>query len=420
MNTVRKLSNKELPMEFSIMPRSSVTLENLTDRAIAVQLTLFPEDSLANLSRLQEERKESTTQEICGPKPFESLSRSSQKKHFWKTYQDSSIQATSELSLTTYPKQGMIVNGSLCRLENVERPIRERDCGYLPTPDANNGKRGPGKVYNAKSKRQSDRTLNTFVRTFPTPSARDWKDNNSPSEAKRHTPPLAVHAGGSLNPMWVEWLMGWPIQSTSLDAMKVEEYNAWYGINKELQKLWWTNDPSEMEEWEAGLNLSQKNVLFSRMLLGIQTISTSNEQTVGEAKSAEDIRSKDMFDMQGEFEGSKTSCQQRPNGQSTKQYPDTLSGVSCKDREFKRNLGERESSRGEVCNMPKLISAEEEQKKQDLQPEMLCNNGRDFRQEALVSRITNHSKDRKHRLTALGNGQVPIVAFNAYRILSEI
>ena len=36
-----------------------------------------------------------------------------------------------------------------------------------------------------------------------------------------------------------------------------------------------------------------------------------------------------------------------------------------------------------------------------------------------VGRVANGVASRKHRLTALGNGQVPIVAFEAYRILSS-
>lgn len=49
---------------------------------------------------------------------------------------------------------------------------------------------------------------------LPTPCARDWKDNNSPAEQRRNTPPLATHAGGKLNPEWIEALMGFPIGFT--------------------------------------------------------------------------------------------------------------------------------------------------------------------------------------------------------------
>lgn len=50
----------------------------------------------------------------------------------------------------------------------------------------------------------------------PTPAARDFKDTGtSPSEFERNTPGLAARAGGSLNPAWVEQLMGFPAGWTS-------------------------------------------------------------------------------------------------------------------------------------------------------------------------------------------------------------
>jgi len=34
-------------------------------------------------------------------------------------------------------------------------------------------------------------------------------------------------SGGSLNPTWTEWLMGWPLQWTSLDPMPLALWVAW-------------------------------------------------------------------------------------------------------------------------------------------------------------------------------------------------
>lgn len=51
--------------------------------------------------------------------------------------------------------------------------------------------------------------------TYPTVTAQDAKNDGGPSQWNRNTPPLntMVKSGattGSLNPTWVEWLMGWP------------------------------------------------------------------------------------------------------------------------------------------------------------------------------------------------------------------
>jgi len=63
-----------------------------------------------------------------------------------------------------------------------------------------------------------------YLPRLPTPTARDWKDTGKcPSELARHSPPLAVHAGGKLSPLWVEWLMGWPIGWTDLNPLETDK-----------------------------------------------------------------------------------------------------------------------------------------------------------------------------------------------------
>jgi hypothetical protein len=68
--------------------------------------------------------------------------------------------------------------------------------------------------------------------------ARDWKDNGCKSETERHTPSLATHAGGSLNPEWVEWLMGWPRNWTSLEPVKKADFELW----KDSGAQWWADE----------------------------------------------------------------------------------------------------------------------------------------------------------------------------------
>jgi len=68
----------------------------------------------------------------------------------------------------------------------------------------------------------SQSPINQAVRDrFPTPTAHNSKECNSPSEQNRNTPTLATHAGGKLNPTWVEWLMGWPLAWTDLKPLEM-------------------------------------------------------------------------------------------------------------------------------------------------------------------------------------------------------
>jgi len=46
---------------------------------------------------------------------------------------------------------------------------------------------------------------------WPTPTAHNAKEGAYPAEYTLNTPTLASRVGGQLNPLWVEWLMGWPI-----------------------------------------------------------------------------------------------------------------------------------------------------------------------------------------------------------------
>jgi hypothetical protein len=75
-------------------------------------------------------------------------------------------------------------------------------------------------------------------RGWPTPNARDWKDStmksslNAIKAGHQVTLGRAVHAaektsGGSLNPMWVEWLMGWPLGWTDLNASETDKCQQW-------------------------------------------------------------------------------------------------------------------------------------------------------------------------------------------------
>ena len=63
---------------------------------------------------------------------------------------------------------------------------------------------------------------------WPTPKTRDWKDGTSQGTMNRQSPDLGKVVGqsketGSLNPNWVEWLMGWPIGFTDLKPLETDK-----------------------------------------------------------------------------------------------------------------------------------------------------------------------------------------------------
>jgi hypothetical protein len=51
---------------------------------------------------------------------------------------------------------------------------------------------------------------------WPTPTVQDASNNGGASQYERNSLPLNAVIGGSLNPTWVEWLMGFPLEWTAL------------------------------------------------------------------------------------------------------------------------------------------------------------------------------------------------------------
>jgi hypothetical protein len=87
-----------------------------------------------------------------------------------------------------------------------------------PTPDAHMGSGGRTSKCQPTGRRPSgakqQTTLNNAVK-WATPKARDWKAHGG----NRHSMDLPGEVGGSLNPTWVEWLMGWPLGWTDLKPL---------------------------------------------------------------------------------------------------------------------------------------------------------------------------------------------------------
>jgi DNA (cytosine-5)-methyltransferase 1 len=94
-----------------------------------------------------------------------------------------------------------------------------------PTPLASTG--GPYKNHKGDEKKIPSRgnSLATAVAMWPTPRARDWKMTGDVSnwaesaigdECLRRAVGRKEATPGSLNPQWVEWLMGYPEGWTDL------------------------------------------------------------------------------------------------------------------------------------------------------------------------------------------------------------
>jgi hypothetical protein len=235
------------------------------------QLTFLPpissaEDSPAPISAWPAKVQASTARTASsGSRWLESLATFDRDSLQWKTWQlclDGELDEFSE----TWPRSGMIVSGIAYQLPPLEPLTDATGSGLLPTPaaiswptptagdaqasgsrngttskahpgisltDAVRGDGGTGRLWPTPTAKLGDpkrgmphpphamrrmqsgrRNLDDAVVLWPTPAARDYRyPNTSPYSArgggtKGEQLPNAV--GGALNPVWTEWLMGYP------------------------------------------------------------------------------------------------------------------------------------------------------------------------------------------------------------------
>lgn len=187
----------------------------------------------------------------------------------WKTSRPFLFEDSTSLPLT-WPRAGMTSNGIAYQRRPSAPITRETDGGGLPTPSASSY----GSNQSASAGASIRPSLETMARHGLWPTPRAGADRSSRKALRRHrsapslaqaveladgilpreikslaeappswrrmwaTPlardartfkgaarslnaqggePLTVQAGGTLNPMWVEWLMGFPLGWTDLD-----------------------------------------------------------------------------------------------------------------------------------------------------------------------------------------------------------
>jgi hypothetical protein len=223
-----------------------------SNKLIGEQLSLWTSsaaDIPANHLALQDNAKEQTTQDTCGHGYEQPLANYDHATQSWKTCEDISLWGEQK-SLERLPKSGMTRNGVLYQQPEWVRPIDVNESSLWPTPTTQEVEH-PNAELTVKGRRKSKNGktshslgLADAVQIWPTPQARDWKgpsgrslkgtERDLPMAVKMWPTPTATEHkyrlqgssqasknlnalhGGKLNPMWVEWLMGFPVGWTDL------------------------------------------------------------------------------------------------------------------------------------------------------------------------------------------------------------
>ena len=217
---------------FSRLSRFGMTFKPLTESRGEELLTLYLEGFRARTSASQDAETASTVSAAeCGNTWRGWLAKYDPVTSSWKTAQCSFIEDLNESSVTL-PRSGMTRDGLLWEHPTLERPTSATGSGLWRTPQAQDGMRG---VY--KTKESMDAHLSkgrqlglanqgAHRHLWPTPTAHNAKEGGFPSEHNRNTPTLSAQAGGSLNPTWVEWLMGWPLGWTDLNPLETGKFHS--------------------------------------------------------------------------------------------------------------------------------------------------------------------------------------------------
>jgi hypothetical protein len=174
--------------------------------------------------------------------------------HGWKTLQ-CLWEEVSEWSSLTLPRWGSMRNGELWELMMPERPIDVTESGYWPTIRSTDGERGgrgdliqavrgnenthfkmwmtpsvsvaehPGqKAWKPHQQLRLNQQVNNPA-LWPTPNTVDAKGGTRKGEGQTQ---LCHTVGGSLNPTWVEWLMGWPLGWTDCAVSATDRFRQWF------------------------------------------------------------------------------------------------------------------------------------------------------------------------------------------------
>ncbi len=147
----------------------------------------------------------------------------------WKTRQCSLLGDSEEFS-GTWPRWGLMRDGECSERTTLAPRKKGNASGSWPTPRANDGeKRGNFDTTNPRN------GLPAAVKRYMTPTASIGTKCGGRHNGRADTlasqiaelEGLEVSSTGQLNPLWVEWLMGWPAGWTDCAASAMDRFRVW-------------------------------------------------------------------------------------------------------------------------------------------------------------------------------------------------
>ena len=162
----------------------------------------------------------------CGPK-WRALSvKFDRASSSWKTAH-CLLSEDLPWSSVTLPKWGMMRAGELWERTMLALRTNGTGAGLWPTPKA----AAAGPDYAKLKRSNTGISLQTAVKMWPTPCANEDAAGRPGSKMQKmlgnHPDIRGDLTGGTLNPDWTEWLMGWPIGLTASAPLATDKFQQW-------------------------------------------------------------------------------------------------------------------------------------------------------------------------------------------------
>lgn len=196
----------------------------------------------------------------AGPPPQEYLAKYDPTSRSWRTSQVSLLTDTLDEYLETWPNSAWMRSGTVYPQRQWAPRTDDTDSGYWPTPTAAEGSKIPAQAnygqvgLNNHPRIRGSPTREKLVksggkqtrRTYPTPTAGEGLDRGTNWDSLRRLdkggriarrmatlemPETKTTPAALLNPMWVEWLMGWPLGWTDLRPLGMDRFRQWLRLH---------------------------------------------------------------------------------------------------------------------------------------------------------------------------------------------
>jgi hypothetical protein len=195
-------------------------------------LTSFVAATRANRLALLDGEQDRTTRVIYGHGYATPLANYDLNTQSWKMSGVISLWEERQ-SLQTLPPSGMTQNGTLFQLHQLVRLTDETASLLLPTPTTQEVEHPNAELTKSGRRKSKDKTtshslgLADLVQMWPTMTANGMGSTGHRKLLDKHVSSgqitqdekrqMSAGNGGRLNPMWVEWLMGFPLGWTDLE-----------------------------------------------------------------------------------------------------------------------------------------------------------------------------------------------------------